>query len=116
MFSLSSNQKYYLYLQPCDMRKGFDGLFGLVTNELKQPVVNGSVFVFINKTRTHIKLLHWEHGGLVIYHKRLEKGRFEIPKLTENKTQLSWPDLVMIIEGIKVLSIKRKARFRLENK
>jgi len=116
MLSLSSNQRYYLYQQPCDMRKGFDGLYGLVTSELNQRVVNGSVFVFINRSRTHIKLLHWEHGGLVIYHKRLEQGRYEIPELGENQTQLSWPDLVHIIEGIKILSIKRMPRFELKNK
>lgn len=98
------------------MRKGFDGLYGLVTSELNQRVVNGSVFVFINRSRTHIKLLHWEHGGLVIYHKRLEQGRYEIPELGENQTQLSWPDLVHIIEGIKILSIKRMPRFELKNK
>jgi len=115
MFSLSGNQRYYLYHCPCDMRKGFDGLFGLVTSELNQRVVNGSVFVFINKKRTHIKLLHWEDGGLVIYHKRLEQGRFEIPKLEANKSQLSWPELVMLIEGIKILSVKRKPRFQLQD-
>lgn len=114
MFNLSGNQRYYLYRQPCDMRKGFDGLYGLVTSELNQRVVNGSVFVFINRARTHIKLLHWEHGGLVIYHKRLEKGRFEIPRLDENQTHLSWPELILLIVGIKVLSIKRKPRFELE--
>jgi transposase len=101
------------------MRKGsggvpLDGLSGLVTSELNQRVVNGSVFVLINRSRTHIKLLHWEHGGLVIYHKRLEKGRFEVPKLGKNQNQLSWPDLILIIEGIKVLSIKRKPRFTLQ--
>jgi len=115
MFSLSGNQRYFLYRHPCDMRKGFDGLYGLVSSELNQRVVNGSVFVFINRKRTHIKLLHWEGGGLVIYHKRLEKGRFEIPKLEANKNQLSWPELVMLIEGIEILSIKRKARYVLED-
>jgi transposase len=115
MFSLSGNQRYYLYHSPCDMRKGFDGLYGLVTSELKRRVVNGSVFVFINRKRTHIKLLHWEDGGLDIYHKRLEQGRFEIPKLGANKNQLSWPELVMLIEGINILSVKRKPRFQLQD-
>jgi len=56
--------------------------------------------------------LHWE---LVIYQKRLDQGRFEIPKLEANKNQLSWPELVVLIEGIEILSIKRKARFVLQD-
>jgi len=59
MFSVSGNQRNYLYDRPCDMRKGsdgvpLDGLYGLVTSELKRRVVNGSVLVFIKRTRTHI--------------------------------------------------------------
>lgn len=111
MFNLSDSQRYYLYAPPCDMRKGFDGLCGIVRNELNKGIKNGSVFIFINRKRTHIKLLHWEHGGLVIYHKRLEKGRFEVPENTANMGVISWPNLVMIIEGIKLSSIKRKVRF-----
>ena len=56
--------------------------------------------------------MHWE---LVIYQKRLDQGRFEIPKLEANKNQLSWPELVVLIEGIEILSIKRKARFVLQD-
>jgi transposase len=47
------------------MRKGFDGLFGLVQNELGRNPLDGDVFVFMNKPRNTIKLLHWERDGLV---------------------------------------------------
>ena len=80
------------------MRKSFDGLCGLVVSELKREVTSGQVFIFLNRQRTHIKLLHWEHGGFVLYYKRLEQGSFSTPP----REQLSWADLVLMIEGIQV--------------
>lgn len=91
------------------MRKSFDGLCGLVSSDLRREVSSGEVFVFLNRQRTHIKLLHWEHGGFVLYYKRLEQGTFPIPK----KEQLSWADLVLMIEGIRVQKSRQLRRFRL---
>ncbi len=96
------------------MRKGFDGLSGLVTNELGKSPTNGEVFVFVNRQKNHLKLLHWESGGLVIYHKRLEKGTFAIPKILTNETYISWPNLVLLIEGILVQKSLHKPRFHLK--
>ena len=75
--------------------------------------LGGKVFIFINKTRTVIKLLHWERGGLVIYHKRLEQGRFSLPHYDTEKQSYSilWHDLVMMIEGVKTENVKRNKRF-----
>ena len=83
------------------MRKSFNGLSGLVTNELGRNPTNGEVFIFLNKRRTHLKLLHWEAGGFVQYYKRLEKGTFSPPATRENG-RLGWPELVLMIEGIQV--------------
>ncbi|WP_159634659.1 IS66 family insertion sequence element accessory protein TnpB [Sphingobacterium composti Ten et al. 2007 non Yoo et al. 2007] len=60
----------------CDMRKSFDGLCGLIISVMQRQPTSGEVFVFLNRSRTHIKLLHWEHGGFVLYYKRLESGTF----------------------------------------
>ena len=114
MFSLSSSQQYYFYPKACDMRKGFDGLSGLVTNELGKSPTSGEVFVFVNKHKNLIKLLHWESGGLVIYHKRLEKGTFAIPKIGSDTASISWPSLVLLIEGIVVQKSFQKLRFYLK--
>jgi transposase len=76
MFSLNESQRFYLCLSPTDPRKGFDSLCGLVSSELGRDPLGGEVFIFVNRSRTTIKLLHWERGGLVLYHKRLESGRF----------------------------------------
>lgn len=115
MFSLTSSHRFEYYCKACDMRKGFDGLCGLVRNELNRDPTNGEVFVFMNRQRNTIKLLHWERDGLVIYHKRLEKGTFSIPKLTPGQTQLQWPELVLMIEGIVVQKSIKKPRFILKN-
>jgi transposase len=78
MFSLGA-ARYYLYREPTDMRKSFDGLCGLVSGRLGQSPMSGDVFIFINKPRNRIKLLRWEAGGFVLFYKRLESGMFELP-------------------------------------
>ncbi|QGY42533.1 IS66 family insertion sequence element accessory protein TnpB [Maribellus comscasis] len=60
MFALSSENQFHLYSQPTDMRKSFDGLSGLVQNILGRNPCNGDVFIFINKRRDKVKLLHWQ--------------------------------------------------------
>jgi len=90
------------------MRKSFDGLCGLVSSELNRVASSGDVFVFLNRQRTHIKLLHWEHGGFVLYYKRLEQGTFPAAK----KEQLSWTDLVFMIEGIQVQKSRQLRRYQ----
>jgi transposase len=60
MFTLSADLKFHLYLRPTDMRKSFDGLSGLVQNQLGSNPCNGDVFMSINKSRDKIKLLHWQ--------------------------------------------------------
>ena len=115
MFSLTSSHRFEYYCQPCDMRKGFNSLYGLVQNELGRNPLNGDVFVFLNKPRNTIKLLHWERDGLVIYHKRLERGTFPPPQIEANQTQIRWPELVLMLEGITATKLKRKPRFSLKN-
>lgn len=114
MFSLGNGHTYYLYRGVCDMRNGFDGLSGLVSNELGRKPTDGSVFVFINRPCTQIKLLHWERGGLVLYSKRLEQGRFTRPKQQPSNGEISWPELVLMLEGISYSSLKKKKRFELK--
>ncbi len=89
------------------MRKSFDGLCGIVISELKRDATSGDVFVFLNKQRTHIKLLHWEHGGFVLYYKRLEQGTFQPPL----KGELGWAELVLMIEGLQVQKSRQLRRY-----
>ena len=112
MIGFNSAQRFFLYRGAVDMRKSFDGLCGVVTAELDKPLTTGDVFIFVNKPRHSIKLLVWDRSGFVIYYKRLEQGTFELPAGGDEKsTVLRWDELVMILEGITLGSVKRKKRF-----
>jgi len=95
------------------MRKSFDALSGLVQNHLGQSPRNGEVFVFINKTRNRIKLLHWAGSGFVLYYKRLESGTFEHPvyDIKAGSYQLSYAQMVMLMDGICIKNMEIKRRY-----
>jgi transposase len=79
MFGLTSQQRFYLYPGVTQVRKSFDGLGGLIQNELHGNATSGEVFIFVNRSRNRIKLLQWQPGGFVLYYKRLEQRTFELP-------------------------------------
>ena len=108
MITLSPGQRYYLYREPSDMRKRFDGLCGLVTSKLKRDPLSGEVFVFVNRRRTHVKLLVWDRTGFVLYYKRLERGTFELPAAGGH---LTWSQLVFMLEGIAMRSVRYRKRY-----
>ena len=91
------------------MRKGFDGLSGLVREGLSKDPLSGDVFIFFNKRRTHIKLLLWERDGFSIYHKRLERGTYELPSTASE--ELCSDELMLILQGISLQSVWRRKRF-----
>ncbi|MBW6431897.1 IS66 family insertion sequence element accessory protein TnpB [Patescibacteria group bacterium] len=103
MFHLHGKLKYFLYPMGVDMRKSFYTLSGIVTSIMERNVQNGEVFIFVNKRLTTMKILHLEHGGLVIYHKKLESGVFKLPTFDESLTSqsLEWHDLMMIVKNVK---------------
>jgi len=109
MFSLTSSNQYYLYSSPADMRGSFDSLCGIVRDKLGRSPTSGEVYIFLNRRRTQIKLLHWEHGGFVMYYKRLERGNFELP--SQNSGHLTWTELVMMIEGVSLKEVKMRHRY-----
>jgi transposase len=113
MFSLNESHQYYLCAYSCDMRKGFDALCGVIRSDMGRDPLSGEVFIFINRTRTTIKLLHWERGGFVVYHKRLEAGRFALPvfDIKSCSYRLRWTDLVLMVEGISLNGIYYRKRY-----
>lgn len=117
MFSLTSSFRYYLYREPTDMRKSFDGLSGLVQDQLNRNPTSGEAFIFINRRRTKVKILRWEQGGFILYYKRLESGTFELPRFNEgvNSCQMSWSSLMLMVEGISVEKSKKRKRYFLNN-
>ena len=116
MFSITSG-RYYLYREPTDMRKSFDGLCGLINGQLGQNPMSGDLFIFINKKRNRIKMLRWEPGGFVLFYKRLEKGTFELPKTKKGGLSqvIDYSQLVMIITGISLEYAKKRRRFLQQN-
>lgn len=112
MLNISSAQRYFIYSDLADMRKGFDSLCGVVREEFKMNPMSGDVFIFLSRTKNKIKLLQWQRDGFAIYYKRLEKGTFELPeKNSESCCKISSQQLMLIMEGIKLSSIKKHKRY-----
>lgn len=113
MVAISSHLKFYLYSQPTDMRKSFDGLQGIIQNQLKVNALSGDVYLFLNKRRDRLKLLFWERDGFWIFYKRLEEGTFQQPlkKSSDGSVELYYEELVMLLKGIDLHSIKRRKRY-----
>ncbi len=111
MLSLSSSCRYFLYRHSADMRKGFDGLSGLVKDGLLKDPLGGDVFIFFNKRRSQVKLLLWERDGFSMYYKRLEQGTYELPLTTS--TELKSSELMLILQGISLKSVRLRKRFDL---
>jgi transposase len=115
MFSLNESLSYFYFREFTDMRKGFDALCGVVRGQMQRNPLSGEVFIFMNRPRNTVKILRWESGGLVIYHKRLEQGRFEEPIYSnhDKSYHLQWAELVMIIQGISMQNRVQRKRYKM---
>ncbi len=102
MFGLSLATKIYLGVEAIDMRKGFDGLFGLVRDHLGQDPLSGHLFLFTNRTHTRLKALLWDGSGLWICAKRLEQGRFHWPasNTPQRGVMMRPEELAMLLNGL----------------
>ena len=118
MFNLNDTMRYFLCPGRTDMRKGISSLCGLVHGRMRSEVRNGDVFIFVGSSRKLMKLLHEEDGGMVMYVKRLEAGRFKLPEYDpgSNSYPMEWRDLVMMVEGIQEDPGQRLRRLRAERK
>ncbi len=115
MFTLSSSLRYHLYNQPTDMRKSFNGLSGIIRNELDGNPCSGDVFIFINRSRNKIKLLHWQGIGFTLYYKRLEEGTFELFEYDPQvgSITLSYVQIVLLVDGLSIKNIWKRKLFSL---
>ena len=118
MFSLSDSLSYFYFRDPTDMRKGFDALCGVVRSEMLRNPLSGEVYIFMNRARSTVKILRWESGGFVVYHKRLEAGRFEEPvyRDSDKSYHLKWAELVMMIQGISMQNRVQRKRYKIVEK
>jgi transposase len=117
MLGFSFASQIYLYSHSTDMRKNFDGLSGLVTEHLKKDPIRDGAFVFVNKRRDKMKILVFDRHGFWLLYKRLEAGCFQVPPTEPSSfaegLALTYEQLVMIIEGIDLQSIKRRKRYEI---
>lgn len=111
MLALSYHLRYYVCTTTIDMRNGFDGLAGIVRNHLKKDPISGEVFIFLNKPRTHVKILYWDGDGFALFYKRLERGRYSLPVHNEPSKQVKREELLMLLEGLSFSKMIRKKRF-----
>ena len=111
---LSSNARYIFYLGFTDMRKGFDSLSGLVTNNAGCNILSGDIFIFINRRRTQMKLLQGEGDGFAFYYKRLEQGTYELPATKDGQwyINITAEQLRHIFEGITMRRNYQRKRYQ----
>jgi transposase len=111
MLALSPAIRIYLYRAPCDMRKSFDGLCGIVRSELGVDPMSGSLFVFVNRRRNLIKLLYWDRDGYALWFKRLEKGRFRLPDIVSDGGRIDRLQLTLLLEGVVPKKVNKRYIF-----
>ncbi len=110
MLGLSVATRIYLYQGAADMRCSFSGLSGLVRNGMGGDPLSGSLFVFLNRRRTLVKLLYWAGDGLVVVAKRLEKGTFRFPSNTSESAEIDHRHLMLLLEGVSPRRLHRRYR------
>ena len=100
MLSFTGSLKIYVAVEPCDMRKGFDGLLAMSTSVLKQDIREGALCVFTNRKRSRLKVLYFDGSGLWLMTKRLEKGTFSWPQGEEKVMALRPEAFAMLTDGV----------------
>ncbi len=111
--------RVFLCSRPTDMRKSFDGLFGMVREFLGQDPLSGHLFLFLNRRRDRVKILFWERDGMVIWYKRLEAGTFQQldPAARADHAsgtaglELTVTDLALLLNGIDLATARRRKRY-----
>ena len=106
MLSFNASQRYYLSIGGVDMRKSYNGLSGVVRQGLGRDPMSGEVFIFMNRRRMIMKLLVWDRSGWVIWLPQLPDG--------DKGLELRWEELVLILEGVRLRSVRKRKRYEVE--
>jgi transposase len=114
MFGLGTATRIYLAPESIDMRKGFEGLYGLVRDQLLCDPLSGHVFLFSNAKKNRIKLIFFDGTGLWVCAKRIEQGRVHWPSIDahQRKVVLSHEELTMLLGGIDLLQTRQRKWYR----
>jgi transposase len=114
VFGLGLATKIYVAVETVDMRKGFEGLYGLVRDQLCHDPLSGHLFLFTNKTKTRLKALVWDGSGLWVCAKRLEKGHFRWPeaKPQQRAVTMRSEELAMLVNGLDLKQTRQRNWYR----
>lgn len=114
MLTLPPSVRIYLCTERVDLRRGHDGLAGVVRGQWGLDVFGGHLFVFLGRRLDRCKILFWDRGGFVLYYKRLERGRFRAPRISGDSRYIDMDgtELAMLLDGIDVGSVQRPEPWR----
>jgi len=115
MLGISEGTQFYICQRYVRMNMGINGLFNIVRSEMELPPLSGAVFIFFSKNRQQVKMLRWDTDGFLLYHKRLERGTFELPlfKAGENRATIPYRTLSAILSGISLKSVRYRKRLNI---
>lgn len=113
MLSIATGTRIFVAMGATDMRKGFDGLQGVVSSLLQADPLSGHLFLFVNRRRDKLKILYWDGDGLAIWYRRLEQGTFQMPQVAEDQksAEIRGDELTMLLRGIDYSNVQRRKRF-----
>ena len=114
MIQIDRNSQILFSVAPVDFRKSFDGLCGVIRNDLDADPLDGTLFVFYNRRRDRIKILVWDTDGFWLHYKRLEKGTFEAPQLTLEADHITMNkvELELLLNGVVLRSVRWRKRYK----
>jgi transposase len=111
MFLPEPRVRIWLCTEPCDMRKSYDGLSAFVVSRLGEVPTSGQLFVFINRRKTQLKVLYFQPSGYCLWCHRLEQGQFNYLASSDGKRLLSWSQLRLLIDGLKIEKARQFKRY-----
>ena len=112
MLSLPPGIQVFMAIGPVDMRKSFDGLSAAVQAVFARDVLEGHLFLFLNRRCDRIKILWWDRDGLALFYKRLEIGSYEIPQHgpEAQHLRLDATQLALLLSGVQLSSVQHRRR------
>lgn len=109
MLTPPASVRVYLAVEPVDLRRGHDGLCALVRASYDLDPHDGDLFAFLGRRLDRVKVLYWDRGGFVVWYKRLEQGRFKLPRVPAGASSvtLDGASLAMLVDGVDLRSVRR---------
>jgi transposase len=111
MLMLPPSVRIFIASQPVDLRLSFDRLAACAQERLGVDPFSGHLFVFRNRRGDRVKILYWDRSGFCLWYKRLEQGVFRLPTSSQDRVELEWADLALLLEGLDLEGAQRRPRW-----